>query len=588
MPLPDDFLQELKIRSDITDVVSSYVSLRRRGRNMVGLCPFHGEKTPSFNLYPENGSFYCFGCGAGGDVITFIRRIENLDYMEAVKFLSQRAGLELPENSADEGMSRLRARLYEANREAARFFYQELYSQNGAPALEYLRGRELKETTIKHFGLGYAPNSRFALTNHLHSLGFKDNELIQANLSVTSQKGTTIDRFFDRVMFPIIDLRGNVIAFGGRLMGDGKPKYLNTSDTLVFKKSSNLFALNMAKNTNNRQLILAEGYMDVIALHQAGFQNTVATLGTALTDQQANLIKRYADEAVISYDSDEAGRKAASRAITLLRNAGLLIRVLTIPGAKDPDEFIKAHKDSGPARFKQLIESSGNDIEYRMASIKNSFDIESSEGKVAYLTKCAEILATLQNPIEQEIYAGKLSDEIGVSRDTIIKQMQKTSHKNKRDIEKKEFRAFQTETSARTDKINPQKAQHLRCAKAEEALIAYLMNHPDMVSYAVSRLPCEKMMTDFNRRIYISVSERTLSGKPAMLIDISSAFTPDEISRIAAILSTYKENAATKEVADEYINVILSENDKINIHETPNVTDEEIFKYLNNLKRDKQ
>lgn len=588
MSLPDGFLQELKIRSDIVDVVSPYVSLRRRGKNMVGLCPFHGEKTPSFNLYPENGSFYCFGCGAGGDVITFIRKIENLDYMESVKFLAERAGLDMPENSYDQGLSSLRARVYEVNREAARFFYKNLYTQNGKAALDYLTNRGLKDSTIKHFGLGYAPDSRFTLVNYLREKGYKDNEMLAANLAVKSQKGATVDRFWNRVMFPIIDLRGNVIAFGGRIMGDFKPKYLNTSDTIVFKKSNNLFALNMAKNTSKRQLILAEGYMDVIALHQAGFQNAVATLGTAITAEQAVLIKRYADEVVISYDADQAGKKAAERAISLLRNAGLLIRVLSIPGAKDPDEFIKMYKDSGPARFKQLIERSGNDVEYRLASIKADYDLTHSEGKVAYLTEACKILATLENDIEREIYASKLSEEVGVGKDSVLNQTKKLFNKNKREYVKKEFRNIQAETSAIQDRINPQKASNLRGAKAEEGIIAYLINNPDMVNKILEKLPNEKMLTDFNKRLYQVVTNRLIEGKPALPMDISQFFSPEENSRIAKILHEYSSVEVTKTVAAEYINTILSENDKLSMGNMVNASDDDIRKMLGNLKKEKQ
>jgi len=588
LPLPESFMQDLKLKSDIVDVVASYVNLKHKGRNLVGLCPFHGEKTPSFYLYPENGSFFCFGCGSGGDVITFIRKIENLDYIEAVKFLAQRAGMHMPENSYDEGMGRLRGKIYEANREAARYFHKQLYSLNGKNALTYFHNRGLTDRTIKHFGLGYSLDSRFSLTNHLREKGFTDNEIIQANLGFKSKNGATIDRFFNRVMFPIIDLRGNVIAFGGRIMSDEKPKYLNTSDTLVFKKSTNLFALNMAKNSGKRQLILAEGYMDVIALHQAGFTNAVATLGTALTPQQATLMKRYADEVVISYDSDEAGKKAASRGISLLRNAGVLIKVLTIPDAKDPDEFIKSHKDSGPARFKQLIEASGNDIDYRLQCIKLQHDLTQSEGKVAYLSEAAKLLATLYNSIEQEIYAGKLSDEIGVQKETIMAQVHRLAKRSKAERETKDFRAMQTELSARNDKINPQKANNLRCARAEEALIAYLMNNPDMALMAVNQLPCEKMITDFNKRVYKAVTDRELSGHSAQLIDISEGFSPDEISKIAGIISKYSTDLSTADVAQEYINVILAENDKISVEQAVTATNEDITKYLNNLKKNKQ
>ena len=354
MALPDGFLYELKERSDIADVVSGYVNLKRRGRDMVGLCPFHSEKTPSFNLYPENGSFYCFGCGAGGDVITFIMKIENLDYIEAVKFLAQRAGIEVPENSYDDGMGKLRMRIFEANREAARFYNKKLYEPEGKEGLDYLYRRELPDNIIRRFGLGYSPKSRYALCDHLRSLGFKDSEIVAANLAFRSQDGRRIvDRFSDRVMFPIIDLRGNVIGFGGRILTDQKPKYLNTSDTPAFKKSANLFSLNNAKNTGERTLILCEGYMDVIALSKAGFKNAVATLGTALTAEQAILMKRYADEVIICYDADEAGQKATARAISLLRNAGLVIRVLSIPEGKDPDELseIKGKRVPPPLRM---------------------------------------------------------------------------------------------------------------------------------------------------------------------------------------------------------------------------------------------
>ena len=294
MSIPQEFISELKMRSDIVDVVSSYVKLKRSGRNYLGLCPFHVEKTPSFTVSPDKGFFYCFGCHVGGDVIGFIKQAENLDYVEAIKFLAQRAGMTVPENAADSGMSRLRTRLYEANRTAARFFNKQLYTEEGRAGLDYLHGRQLSDSTITHFGLGYAPKSRFALVNHLKSQGFTKAEMIQANLANETRNGNAIDRFTDRVMFPIIDLRGNVLAFGGRTMiKDFKPKYLNTSDTPVFNKGNNLFALNFAKNEANGTLILVEGYMDVIALHQAGFKNAVAGLGTALTPEQANVIRHY-------------------------------------------------------------------------------------------------------------------------------------------------------------------------------------------------------------------------------------------------------------------------------------------------------
>ena len=402
MSIPQEFIQDLKSRTDIADIISGYVNLKKSGRTYMGLCPFHGEKTPSFSVSPENGFFHCFGCGEGGDVITFIKKIENLDYVEAIKFLAQKAGLSVPEDGQSKGLGDLKKRIYEANREAARFFYKNLYSPDGREALEYLKKRRLTDKTITHFGLGYSPKSRFELLNYLKKKGFSEAELIQANLAVQYEKKRPIDRFSDRVMFPIIDLRGNVIGFGGRIMSDIKPKYLNTAETPAFNKSKNLFALRFAKQKAQGQLILVEGYMDVIALHQAGFENTVATLGTALTQEQAAIIKRYCDEVVICYDADEAGQKATQRAINLLRPTGLNIKIVRVPDGKDPDEFIKAHGDQGPARFRLLLERSGNDVEYRFNKLHEKYSMDVPDEKIEYLTEAAKMIATLENSIEKQ------------------------------------------------------------------------------------------------------------------------------------------------------------------------------------------
>ncbi|MDP4120294.1 MAG: DNA primase [Bacillota bacterium] len=588
MPLPDSFIQELKMRADIVDVVSDYVHFNRSGRNLVCLCPFHSEKTPSFRIYPETGSFYCFGCGAGGEVITFIRKIENLDYIEAVKLLADRVGLPMPENSYDDGIAKLRTRIFEANREAARFFYAQLYSEVGKSALNYLRNRGLSEHTIKHFGLGYSPNNRYALVDYLKSKGFNDHEIVSANLAYQNKNGKISDRFYDRVMFPIIDLRGNVIAFGGRIMGDAKPKYLNTSDTLVFKKSDNIFSLNFAKNSDKKHLILAEGYMDVIALHQAGFTEAVATLGTALTSEQAMLMKRYVDELVVCYDADEAGQKAAQRAIGLLRQAGINIKILTVPDGKDPDEFIKKHGENGAARFKQLLENSGNDVEYRLQKIKQTCDMNSPSDRVKYLTEAAKLLATLDSKIEQEVYALKLSEEVNVQKEIVIQQVNKLSRRKNNEYQKRQFREIQDNMSARSDKINPQKSGKLRAAKAEEAIIAYLVYNPDMVRIITEMLPPEKIITDFNRRVYVCITTRLLNGLGAMPIDIASEFSPDENASIAAMLAIYQREAATIEAAEEYIKTILSENDKLNMSNNEKTKQEDILEYMKKLKEIKK
>lgn len=584
MALPESFIQELKLRNDITDVASSYVNLKRKGRNMVGLCPLHGEKTPSFNIYTENGSFYCFGCGAGGDVITFIMKIENLDYIDAVKFLAQRAGLNMPENTYDDSMSALRNKIYEANRQAARYYFKMLHTAQGINAMNYLQGRALSEKTIRHFGLGFAPEQRNSLCNHLKSLGFEDSEIVAANLAFKSKNGYGIyDRFSNRVMFPIIDLRGNVIAFGGRIMSDEKPKYLNTSDTPVFKKSANLFSLNNAKNTGKRTLILCEGYMDVIAVNQAGFENAVATLGTALTNEQAMLMKRYADEVIICYDADEAGQKATQRAISILRNAGLVIRVLTIPDGKDPDEFIRNKGENGPAAFGNILEQSGNDVEYRFTKLKAIFDINTSEGKINFLTEAVKIISTLDNKIEQDIYVSKLSREAGVSKEAVLSQLKIEKSRKYREDSKKDFRHLQNILNGRNDKINIQHYQKPRSTAAEEALIAYLVNNPDKAEKISSKITSDKFQTDFNRKLYEYFQQRIKDSLEPML-NISGDFSTDEASKIIQIISSYSKSVSTEQAMDEYINTINEESQKLSKEEIEQASGAELLEYINKIK----
>ncbi|MCI6495680.1 MAG: DNA primase [Anaeromassilibacillus sp.] len=587
MSLPEEFLQELKYRNDITEVVSSYVNLKRRGRNMVGLCPFHSEKTPSFNIYSENGSFYCFGCGAGGDVITFVMKIENLDYMEAVRFLAQRAGMTMPDTGYDDSMNRLRTRIYEANREAARFFYSCLNSPEGAEARNYLAGRQLSSKTIVRFGLGYSPKSRYSLCNHLKSKGFKESEIVAANLAFQSKSGKGIyDRFSDRVMFPIIDLRGNVIAFGGRLMGDGKPKYLNTSDTPVFKKSNNLFSLNNAKNSGERTLILCEGYMDVIAVNQAGFQNAVATLGTALTSEQAILMKRYADEVVICYDADEAGQKATARAIEILRNAGIQVRVLTVPDGKDPDEFIKKHGENGSAAFKNLLEKSKNDMDYRLAKLKSSFNLETAQGRVSYLNGAIKMIAALDNPVEKDIYLSGLSEEMGVEKNALLEQIKRVSRSKAGEIRREEMKKLRSEMSGMGDKINPEHAKYPRGVKAEESLIAYLVHNPDKLDFVLKRITPDDFVTTFNKKLFEYFRDK-IQGGYGILTGISADFTPEESGKIFGIISKYNSMAATTEAAAEYINAIIEEKLKTKMNDLSTAEDTDIMDYLKNLREKK-
>lgn len=588
MPFPDSFLQELKLRSDITEIASSYVNLKRHGRNMVGLCPFHGEKTPSFNIYTESGSFYCFGCGAGGDVITFIMKIENLDYVEAVKFLAQRAGMEMPENTYDDSLSKLRMRIYEANREAARFFHATLLSQRGQSGLNYLRGRALSDRTIRHFGLGFADDDWNSLCNHLKNKGFSEYEIYSANLAFKRKNGNGIyDRFVNRVMFPIIDLRGNVIAFGGRIMTDEKPKYLNTSDTPVFKKSENLFSLNNAKSSGTRTLILCEGYMDVIALNQAGFTNAVATLGTALTNEQAVLMKRYADEVIICYDADGAGQKATARAIQILRNAGLPIKILTVPSGKDPDEFIRSKGENGPAAFKLLIDKCGNDVEYRLMKLRENYNLTTTDGKVAFLNEAVKIVATIESPIERDVFASKLCAELEIDKNAFLEQISKVKRRGRRENIKKETRQIQAELNGQSDKINREHYKKPRSSSAEEALLVYLINNPDYANSISERVTPDKFSNSLIKRYYEYVLSKIKSGYEP-LTSVSSDFNSDEVSYLYKLISTTIPAASTREAVEEYINVINEESNKLTSDKLADMSADDINDYIMKMKQNKK
>lgn len=423
MAFPDQFILELKQNNPIDSVMSSYVSLKRQGRNSVCLCPFHSEKSPSCVVYHDAADphFFCFGCGAGGDVITFIMKIENLDYVEAIKFLADRAGMTMPDDAGNSESSRIKARILEINRTAARFFFDTLtHSPKGEKGRRYFAERQLTAATITKYGLGYAADDWHGLESFLRSKGYSEEEMIAANLCGRARNGGLYDQFRDRVMFPIIDLRGNVIAFGGRVIDGEGPKYLNSSDTPVFKKSRNLFSMNFAKKSEEKRLILAEGYMDVIAVNQAGFENVVATLGTALTQEQARLMSQYAEEIIIAYDSDGAGQNATHKAINLLSEVGVRTKIIRMEGAKDPDEYIKKF---GALRFKQLLDKSGGAIQFELDKCKVGLDISTDQGKVEYLKKCVNVLADISSPIEREVYIGKIADENKVQKEMLVQQV---------------------------------------------------------------------------------------------------------------------------------------------------------------------
>ena len=586
MPLPDSFMQELLSRSDIESVISSYVNVKRRGRNLVGLCPFHGEKTPSFTVYPETASFYCFGCGAGGDVITFIKRIENLDYIDAVKFLADRAGMKMPENNINDATSRLRLRILEANREAARWFHANLFTPEGRVGLEYYRSRGYSDQTIRRFGLGYAPNDFHALRDHMRGKGFKDEELTAAWLAARGKNasGNIYDIFRARAMIPIIDIRGSVIAFGGRVLDDSKPKYLNTADTLAFKKTNNLFALNFAKSAGDKQLILCEGYMDVIALHQAGFSNAVAALGTSFTADHARLIARYAEEVILVFDADSAGQKGTQRAIGLLRQTGVDIRVINIPDGKDPDEFIKHH---GPERFRLLMERSANDVEYRLIALGKRHLLNTTDGKVAYLREAAQLLAELQSPIERDVYAGKLSAELGVNKSAILDQVRELMERRKKQQKSHQLSQIVRNTENTIKKANPDAAAHPRAVSAEEALLGLLLLNPDYIGKMAAQLPPEEFATDFNRELYRRLVERHESGQPVDLAYLSADYDGDGMGYISRIVRDARERVNSLEEAGRYAAVIREEHRLQALSHPENLSDDKISEVLEALRQAK-
>lgn len=586
MAFPPEFLRELGERCRIEDIAPSYVNLRRRGKNLVGLCPFHNEKSPSFCVYPENNSFFCFGCNKGGDIISFIMGVENLDFAEAVRFLAQRAGMTLPEEGADLSMSRLRTRILEINRESGRFYFGVLSTPEGKPGLDYLRRRGLDPKTIRHFGLGYSPDSGFALVNHLKKLGYTQEELVQSDMVRRSQKGNLYDRYRGRVMFPIFDLRGNVVAFGGRILTDEKPKYLNTSDTPVYHKSSGLFAMNFAKNSSSRQLILAEGYMDVIALHRAGFTNAIASLGTALTEEQARVIRRYADEVVICYDSDEAGRRATQRAIPILKNAGLLVRVITVPGGKDPDEFFRSDPKDGPLRFKRLIQHSGNDTEYRLSVARDKYDLTTEDGKKRYLQEVvAQVLGNIRDPIELDVYAGKLAEEAGVGKDSILASAKRAAAIQGKQRKKEELKAQREVVAARTI-ANPEKKRHMRAALAEEGILAYLFRHQDKAKVLEQMLPPEKWVTPWGRRVYALILGKTIHGE-ITLSDLAGELSPEELSELTRVLAERREVPPNWGDVEEYCRIIQDEAGFTDPDKIREASQDDLKRYLEELKRRK-
>lgn len=556
MALSDSFLQELKMKTDIEDVISTYVTLKRRGATLVGLCPFHNEKTPSFTVYLATQSFYCFGCGAGGDAITFVKKIENLDYLDAVKTLAQRAGLQMPQEEFDDSLSKRRRRILEMNREAARFYHSVLLSPEGKVGYDYYIGRALSAATINHFGLGFAPNQWDALLKHMRAKGYQPAELVDAGLARKGQKGY-YDNFRNRVMTPIIDVRGNVIAFGGRVLDDSKPKYINTGDTLVYKKTNELFALNFAKDSKEDALILCEGYMDVIAMHQAGFTNAVAGCGTALTTEQVRLISRYAKEVILTYDADEAGQKALQKAMTLFDQTDVKVRIPALVGGKDPDEIIRTY---GRDKFKGMLEGASNETEFRLLALRRQYNLATTQGKIDFIGGALQILATLP-PVEQDLYVSRLSEELGVERQNMKVQLQDLVARQGNRREKREFNRIVQENMRKTARETMATDASLRKLRAEDRLISLLLRYPD----------CSRLCKDFDpqwltpgfaQRVFTLILQRLENGDGTELMDLRDRLTDDEMGRLSGIIARGGESADAKQEFSDCLQTIRAEQQK--------------------------
>lgn len=577
MAISERFIQELQEKVDIEEVISSQVNLKRRGKTLTGLCPFHNEKTPSFTVYPDTRSFYCFGCGAGGDVITFIRRIENLDYIEAVKAAAQMAGVPMPEDGYDDTLSKKRMRILAANREAARFFNSCLTDPKNKFAYDYFINRGLSPNTITKFGLGYAPNDWRQLLNYMKSKGYNEQELVFADLAIRSEKdGKTnyYDKYRNRVIFPIIDLRGNVVAFGGRVLDDSKPKYINTGDTLVYKKGSGVFALNFAKNANDNKLILVEGYMDVIALHQAGFTNAIAGLGTAFTSEQANLLSRYSEEVVICYDNDGAGREATKKALNILGKTGLKLRIVTMSGGKDADEIIRTH---GKERFASLLSEAANKTEYRILQEREKYNILTDDGKLKFLLAATQILAEC-GEIECDIYATRLSNELGVNIESIKTQIKSARSKLRRsDGERRRKEQENMLSKSFEDKNNPERQANLRAAKAEETLISSLMRNPDFYKKIKDKISPEDYVTAFNRRIFECLISKLEAGLEPDLSLFARDFSPDEMDSVTRMFHQSKNLNNTVRECEDCI-AVLKEKTAPVVSDVASISDEEFLK----------
>jgi len=552
MAFPASFIDELIARNPIEDVVGQYVSLKRSGANMFGLCPFHGEKTASFSVAPDKGIYYCFGCHKGGGAINFMMELEGLSYPDAVRALAKRAGMEVPEDEQYQSRYRQQERLWALSKEAARYFHTQLYSPAGAEGLAYAQKRGMPKATLTQFGIGFAPNTWSGLCDAMRAKGYTDRELIDAGL-VSEKGGRIYDRFRNRLMFPIIDTRGNVIGFGGRVMDDSTPKYLNSPETLIFNKRKNLFGLNLAKKTKLGYLILVEGYMDTIALHQYGFDCAVASLGTSLTEEHAVLLSRYTEQVYLIYDGDEAGQRATRRAIPMLEKAGIQIKVLQMRDAKDPDEFLKKF---GADRFRLLLEESSNRVEYQLNAIRRKFDLRDDEQRVKFIQEAAELISTLGSPVQREVYGTRAAEAASISYDAMKLEVNKAFKRRIAREKKRQEKIDLAPVQALQPKDRSIRYDNMRSAMAEEAVLALILRDPSLLNSA-GDLSGQSFSVPLLGRVYDQLLSRYRCGQE-LSVAVLADMTSEEISHITGICQR-QQGPVSEEAFADCVRIIRAE-----------------------------
>lgn len=583
--IPHEYIEELTRRVDIVDLVGSYVQLKRKGRLYSGLCPFHSEKTPSFYVYPDTQSFYCFGCGAGGSAVSFMQKMDNISYTEAVKLLGERAGMPAP--TEDDKTGRLRGRILSMNKEAARFFHACLNStvEEARQARAYWRRRGLDDKTIVKFGLGYAPDDGQALYQYLRDKGYNQQELDASGLFKRSQSGRIYCLFWKRVITPIFDLRGNVIAFGGRVLDDSKPKYVNSPETLVYHKSDTVFALQLAKRSAARRYVLCEGYMDVITMQQAGIDTAVCACGTALTPDQVRLISQYAEEVILCYDSDEAGQKATLRSLELFRSSPVKVGVLQIPGAKDPDEYIKKY---GPERFQALLDGVGSALDFRLENLRRKYDLKEDSQRLQYVKEAVEMLAQRSNPTEREVYAGRLAEQTDISKAAILAQLAQAGQQVGRKHRWEQNRAILHSGEMDTIEV-PYSAggrQALGVASAQQRLLAAVLREPRYLPQVQAGLQPEQFLMPLHQQIYQAMLDTAARGEDLTLAVLHQTLSEEALHELSRLAAQYSDVNCTPEDIRLYLDRIARGTPKAS--KAAEMSNDELTRYLQSMREQKQ